>query len=196
MTVRGPLQLTRFPILTGAIRRRARPSGTGRRRTSLDNPHIPCFPGDHFRHGLKARNPEMCCFMEPRMVSGMQSHTREERQVLSILLAVFVLALTTAVHLCHTCHLRSNRLCSGSAPHHYVRADVRPIPHIEQTEGPCLACMFLNGINATEITLFFCLPSFLVGLFHLLVPQTEAFVSNYLISFLQSRAPPQVFSER
>ena len=125
------------------------------------------------------------------MGSKTQSQAREERRVFSLLLTLLILVLTSVVHLCHTCH-PGHWFHSGSAPHRYIAADTGPVARDEEADEPCLACLFLNSINTTEITLVFFLLSFLTGLHQVLLPLIKAFISSRLISSLRSRGPPRI----
>lgn len=127
------------------------------------------------------------------MRSGKLSGKDVRRQFLGLLLSTFILLLTSVMPLCHTCHLH----CAW----HAGRA-VSGVLHISRnhaggeqadTDGPCLACMFLNAINATQVPPLFFLLSGLTKLFSLPFPRAEVFRAEHVFSAFSPRAPPHPF---
>ncbi len=120
-----------------------------------------------------------------------QNHPDVEQQVFSLLLAVFILILTSLVHICHTCH---PHIASGSTPagsDTIQRDDALSAGKKVEAEGPCLACLFLNALNTSQISIYFVLSSIVVILHLLAPPQAEPFISGRIATPLQSRAPPR-----
>ncbi|MHC1742487.1 MAG: hypothetical protein AB9873_05585 [Syntrophobacteraceae bacterium] len=112
------------------------------------------------------------------------------RVALGFALALFILLLTSSINLCHTCHLHS--LDSTSPAKAWAAPSVADTPAIpeSETDWPCLACMFLNAINAAQISLFFFL--FAVGriLCHRHQTPGERIIPAYIGTAFQTRAPP------
>jgi hypothetical protein len=62
-----------------------------------------------------------------------------------------------------------------------------------ETDGPCLACLFLKAINATRATPFFFLLTALIRLFFLSFPKTAFPGRRNIFSAFPARGPPQPF---
>jgi hypothetical protein len=111
----------------------------------------------------------------------------------SLLLSALLFLLTCFMPLCHTCDL----LCmEDQAP------TVSGTPCIAEshggnagaeTDGPCLACLFLKAINATRATPFFFLLTALIRLFFLPFPNTAYPARRDIFSAFPARGPPQPF---
>ncbi len=76
------------------------------------------------------------------------------RVPLGLALALFILLVTSSVPLCHTCHhhrlaLPGTVVSPGATPSVYPSADSEV-----EADRPCLACLFLNAINASQISFF------------------------------------------
>ncbi len=109
---------------------------------------------------------------------------------MGLALALFVLLVTSSVPLCHTCHHHRPVLPgTGISPETTLPAYPSVDSEVE-ADRPCLACMFLNAINASQISLFILV--FAVGRILGLRGRSreEGIIAHFVAFALQTRGPP------
>lgn len=144
--------------------------------------------------GFGKRPQQIFIFREYGMDFRTRSHLDASRQLSSFLFAACVLLLSCFIHACHSCYRHglsfptspTSRLpSSGNAPAVDTEAE---------TDRPSLTSIFVHAVSVIPVALLFLGLPVLNEFYGLALPSAQIFSSNYVVSPLQSRAPPRVLS--
>ncbi len=115
------------------------------------------------------------------------------RLVASFAVAVtIVLLVISLVHLCHTCHLSVSFYASRSAVHNLSGSSASGAGIRKARHEQCIRCVFIRSSRKTAHTSSVLFPlSDIYNPIYPGLPQSDHFISSYIISSIQSRAPPQ-----
>ncbi|MDR3555699.1 MAG: hypothetical protein P4L55_13155 [Syntrophobacteraceae bacterium] len=114
-----------------------------------------------------------------------------DRRFFSLLLSALLFLLTCFMPLCHTCDLLCMEDQEPTVSGALFIAGRHAGSEGADTDGPCLACLFLKAINATRATLFFFLLTALIRLLFLPFPKAAFPGWRDLFSAFPARGPPQ-----
>jgi len=120
------------------------------------------------------------------------NHSCSCRGALSLFLALYILAAVFCVHLVHTCHSHYSPFRDFSEA--TVSYSERSGHNFSETvtEGICLACLFLQALHATHISVFSLAFLGIADSGAIQPYQPDPFLSAFFFSSRQVRAPPFV----
>jgi len=126
------------------------------------------------------------------MYHEIRSHNRTCRGALSLFLALYILVAAFCVHLAHTCHSHHSHFRDFSRSVAFSSERGRLSLSETVTEGICMACLFLQALHSTHISVF-SLAFLGIDSSGAIQPcRFDAFLPASFFSSRQVRAPPSV----